>query len=355
MCFKIIQFFILTQKNSESEEIEEIPKEKEVRQVIIEQSTTSPNGGNKNKPSQTNQPSKKKGKGGILMNKNEPSMVKDNPVEEVVNHFEESHPKDAIEIQRTSSVVEHEKNTRNFRENKKAKKETPPVSPKSQPVKEVVVKQKRSVAPSTVDNGPVADENSITPLIRDLSRADLTKNQIQVLIDFLLNKQSDTIVRDPTEWSEGKSDILQKIRKQLQEKEAQLKNEQDALSGMQMKLKDLRAEFNNEKIQNNAALKAHMEQMHNLKAEIKGLQTEIQFLNEKHNNEKQSMTLSFKQLQQKYLQVSENLKTFESLPNVQQIQADNQLLQNEIISKNQQITELKVFADESRKMDVSIF
>jgi mRNA-degrading endonuclease HigB of HigAB toxin-antitoxin module len=124
---------------------------------------------------------------------------------------------------------------------------------------------------------------------------------------------------------------------------------------MQMKLKDLRAEFNNEKIQNNATLKAHMEQVNNLKAEIKGLQTEIQFLNEKHNNEKQSLTSQFKQLQQKYVQTAESLKAFESLPNVQQIQADNQLLQNEIISKNQQIAELKVFADESRKIDVNIF
>jgi chromosome segregation ATPase len=132
-----------------------------------------------------------------------------------------------------------------------------------------------------------------------------------------------------------------------------LKNEQDALSGMQMKLKDLRAEFNNEKIQFNASLKMHMEQLHGSKAEIKGLQTEIQFLNEKHNSEKQTLSMSFKQLQQKYMQVSESLKTFENLPNIQQIQSDNQILQNEIIAKNQQIVELKGRADESRQMDVS--
>lgn len=327
--------------------------------MAVEPSTTSPQSGNKNKQQQQNQPSKKKGgKGGILVNKNEPVLVKDTSSEEAVNHFEEIHPKDALEIQRTATVHE-EKNTRNFRDSKKAKKETPPVSPKNQPVKEAAVKQKKTIentaVATVVDGQNNSDEGSIKPLIRDLSRADLTKNQIQVLIDFLLNKQSDTFAKEPTEWSEGKSDLVQKLKKQLQEKEAQLKNEQDALSGMQMKLKDLRAEFNNEKIQNNATVKAHMEQVNNLKAEIKGLQSEIQFANEKHNSEKQSMTLSFKQLQQKYLQAAESLKAFESLPNIQQIQADNQLLQNEIISKNQQIAELKVFADESQKIDVSFY
>ncbi len=125
------------------------------------------------------------------------------------------------------------------------------------------------------------------------------------------------------------------------------------MSSMQMKLKDLRAEFNGEKIQYNATLKAHNEQMHNLKGEVKTLQSEIQFLNEKHNNEKQSMSVSFKQLQQKYLQASENLKTFEGIPNIQQIQDDNKALQNEISNKNQQIVELNKCADESRKNEVS--
>jgi chromosome segregation ATPase len=132
-----------------------------------------------------------------------------------------------------------------------------------------------------------------------------------------------------------------------------LKNEQDALTGMQMKLKDLRTEFNNEKIQSNAALKMHMEQLQASRAEIKGLNSEMQFLNEKHNSEKQALSMSFKQLQQKYMQVSESLKTFENLPNIQQIQNENQMLQKEIIAKNQQIVELKGRADENRQLDVS--
>ena len=122
---------------------------------------------------------------------------------------------------------------------------------------------------------------------------------------------------------------------------------------MQLKLKELRTELNTEKIQFNANLKAHMEQMQNYKSEVKTLQSEIHFLNEKHNNEKQTMTVSFKQLQAKYLQVSENLKAQETSVNTQQIQNENQVLQQEVVNKNQQIMELNVLIDENRQKEVS--
>lgn len=273
---------------------------------------------------------------------------------EELNHFEEIHPKDAVEIQRSSE----EKNVKPFRKNKPAK-ETPPVSPKNQPdakaIDEKNIKKKKTVELSAVDGKTVqlvTDETGITPLIRELSRADLTKNQIQVLIDFLLNKQSDTITKDPTEWSEGKSDVLQKLKKQLQEKEAQLKNEQDALSGMQIKLKELRTELNTEKIQFNANLKSYVEQIQNFKSETKTLQSEIQFLNEKHNNEKQTMTASFKQLQAKYMQVQESLKAQESSVTIQQVQNENQLLQQDVVNKNKHIIELKALVDEKCQKEV---
>lgn len=308
---------------------------------------------------------KGKGKGGILVNKNEPILVKDTSIEEEVNHFEEIHPKDAIEIHRNSIKEDAEKkHVREKRNVKPAKVETPPISPKNQPAKEVKAveekpaKKKRN-EPSTstaVDGGAVqlvSDETGITPLIREISRADLTRNQIQVLIDFLLNKQSDTLAHDPTEWSEGKSDLMQKLKKQLQEKEAQLKNEQDALAGMQSKLKELRGEFNTEKVQFNANLKAHSEQLHNSKLEIKNLQSEIQFLTDKHNTEKQTMSVSFKQLQAQCMQMKETLKAQEGLPNIQQVQSDNQTLQQELANKTQQILELNAFVEESRQKDVS--
>ena len=292
-----------------------------------------------------------------MVNKNEPVLVKEAPIEEEVNHFEEIHPKDAVEIHRIAVKEEVEK--KHFRDTKKAKPakvETPPVSPKNL-VKEVKTveekparKKRNEPSTSAVDGGVVqlvSDETGITPLIRELSRADLTKNQIQVLIDFLLNKQSDTLAHDPMEWSEGKSDLVQKLKKQLQEKEALLKNEQDALSGMQTKLKELRTEFNAEKVQFNANLKAHSEHLQSSRMEIKTLQSEIKLLTEKHNTEKQSLTVSCKQLQTKCIQMTESLKGQEALPGLRD---DNALLQQEVAKKTQQ---LSGSVEESRQKDVS--
>lgn len=301
-------------------------------------------------------PAQKKGKvkSGILVNKNDFVLVNEAPVEEA-NHFAEILPKDEFEIHH----IEVEKKM--LKKSKIFKSETPPVSPKTQvkPADEKPAKRKRN-EPSTSSNVDgnivqlVSDETGITPLIRELSRADLTKNQIQVLIDFLLNKQSDTLAHDPSEWSEGKSDLMQKLKKQLQEKEAQLKNEQDALAGMQLKLKELRNEFNTEKVQFNANLKSHSEKLQNSRMEIKNLQSEIQFLTDKHNTEKQSMSVSFKQLQSQYLLQKETLKAQEGLPNAQQVQAENQALQQEVAKKAQQLLELNTFVEESRQKDVSI-
>lgn len=314
------------------------------------------------KAQQAQQPGKKsKGKGGILVNKNEPVLVKEVRVEEEVNHFEEIHPKDDVEIHR--AVVKEEGEKKHFRDHKKAKQpkvETPPVSPKNQalkeakPVEERPAKKKRN-EPSTsaVDGGVVqsaSDEAGITPVMREIRRADLTKNQIQVLIDFLLNKQSDTFAQDPTEWSEGKSDMVQKLKKQLQEKEAQLKNEQDALVGMQTKLKELRAELNTEKVHANANFKSHAEQLQNSRMEVKNLQQEIQFLSDKYSMEKQTLTGSYKQLQMNFIQLQEKLKLQEDLPNIKQIQADNAAMQQEIANKSQQLV---AAIEELRQKDVS--
>lgn len=318
----------------------------------------------KKNATKAHQPKKGKGKGGILLNKNEPVLVKESPIEEEVNHFEEIHPKDDVEIHRNAVKEDGEK--KHFRDIKKlkaAKVDTPPISPKNQPVKEVKAveekpakKKRNESSTSAMDAGIVqlvSDETGITPLIRELSRADLTKNQIQVLIDFLLNKQSDTLAHDPTEWSEGKSDLVQKLKKQLQEKEEQLKNEQDALSGMQSKLKELRNEFNTEKVQFNANLKAHAEQLNHSKMEIKNLQTEIQFLNNKHSSEKQSMSASFNQIQAQCTQMKESLKAQDGMPNIQQLQAENQTLQQDVVIKNQQIVELNSFVEDVRQNHVS--
>ena len=125
------------------------------------------------KPQQSAVGKKGKGKGGILVNKNEPILVKDEPIEEEINHFEETQPKDAVEIHRAEP---EKKNYRDTKKSKPAKVETPPISPKNQPVKEVkpveekpAKKKRNEPSTSAVDGGVVqlvSDETGITPLIR---------------------------------------------------------------------------------------------------------------------------------------------------------------------------------------------
>lgn len=305
----------------------------------------------------------KKGKGAKqaqpvpTVTKSEPVVVAKQPpiVEEVIQRVEE--PKPAV-VEAPPRPAPEEKKTKKSKPNK----ETPPVSPKNQPtssapakssvvVEEKPTKKKRSELSASAVDGFVSDD--ITPLIREITKADLTKNQIQVLIDFLLNKQADTRIADPSEWSEGKSDLMQKLKRQVQETEAKWRNEQDQLLGTQKKLKELRSELNNEKIQANATIKMISEQMHASKLEVKSLQAELQNANEKHAQDKQTMSMSYKQLQTKLIQLQESLKAQEALPSVQQLESDNQLLHAELAKKNQQIMELKSVAEESRHTEVS--
>ncbi|KAK4885227.1 hypothetical protein RN001_001498 [Aquatica leii] len=85
-------------------------------------------------------------------------------------------------------------------------------------------------------------------LLNVVRKAELSRSEVQILIDLLLNKQHEApAVVD--QWSEGKADPVQKLRKQLAEKEKALTEEQEALVGVQAKLREVRAEQTAEKVQ----------------------------------------------------------------------------------------------------------
>ncbi|XP_045461094.1 kinectin isoform X2 [Harmonia axyridis] len=78
-------------------------------------------------------------------------------------------------------------------------------------------------------------------IVNMVNNADLSHADIQMLINLLLNKQSDApkVLED---WSEGKYDPVQRLKKQLAEKEKALIDEKEALMGVQIKLKEVRNE-----------------------------------------------------------------------------------------------------------------
>ncbi|XP_076259142.1 uncharacterized protein LOC143195656 isoform X18 [Rhynchophorus ferrugineus] len=114
-------------------------------------------------------------------------------------------------------------------------------------------------------------------LIHALRNAELSRSEVQLLIDLLLNKQLEApAVID--EWTEGKSDPVQKLKKQLAEKEKLLAEEQEVLVGVQTKLKEVRSEQLAERAQMQQKLRAAEEGKIELIANHNRLQQKIQEL-----------------------------------------------------------------------------
>ncbi|XP_035779165.1 RNA polymerase II degradation factor 1-like isoform X2 [Anopheles albimanus] len=328
-----------------------------------------------------------KGSGGILVNKAEPVLVK--PVESVpeMNHFAEIHPKDALEIARQQKQEEEAKAQKQHqqpkeqRQSKHKKENNSKLSPKPNGIEQqqqqqqqlqlqnahavpVVVEMKKhhhsdskaaSAVPVTQKDKStkkkrnellsqehlteLTDSVNVQTLVNILSTAELPRNDIQILIDFLLNKQQDTLAKDPSEWNDP-SDPLQKLKRQLQEKETALLEEQQAAAGLQAKLKELRQELNAEKVHTSAVLKSYVEELNNRKQEVQQLTQELHTIKEKTANEKHTLSIQFQQLQAKYIQLSkEHAANQDHGATIAQLNNDLQLLQQELMAKSQLLNE----------------
>lgn len=119
------------------------------------------------------------------------------------------------------------------------------------------------------------DEISVNVLIMLLAKAELSRSEIQVVIDYLLNKQSDSGAVIKSEWTEGKQDLVARLKKQLAERETQLQNEQDAAAAFQEKLKLLRLELNAEKTQNSNTAKMYILEMAQKEKEMEVLSSKV--------------------------------------------------------------------------------
>lgn len=349
-------------------------------------------GGGKNK---NNKQGGGGGKGGILLNKSEPVLVKQESAPEI-NHFEEIHPKDALEIARqhkeeeakkshpkeapapaaATTVKKEEKSHPKDQRKQKGGKDAKPTQTKTSAVEEIPVvpaavtpvvsnpvaaapapqaevsKEKANVVNKDKSNkkkknelitqqlaAEVHDAVNVQSLVRILGKADLPRNDIQILIDFLLNKQQDTLTKDPSEWNDP-SDPLQKLKKQLQEKQNQLEEEQKGAAGLHAKLKELRQELNSEKSQASSVVKSFNEELNNKKLEVQNLTQQLQLVSDKYSAEKQALTHQFQQLQAKYVQLSEkHAAAQEGVASVAQLNENIQILQRELMTKNQLLNE----------------
>lgn len=133
------------------------------------------------------------------------------------------------------------------------------------------------------------------PLVQ---KAELSRSEIQILIDQLLNKQLDNPM-EHSEWTEGRADPIIKLKKQLAEKDKALAEEHEASVTFQNKLKELRSELNSERSRLTANVK-QLEEALNVKiTEAQTLHTRMQHILESHAAEKQGFARQIEQLQSK--------------------------------------------------------
>ncbi|KAJ6635149.1 hypothetical protein Bhyg_13732, partial [Pseudolycoriella hygida] len=274
---------------------------------------------------------------------------------ETLNHFEEIHPKDDLELKKQQIEMAENakpnskkdgKKSKNKRELPSPKTEKPSVtvvenvvviekevasteSPKIQPVKEKQSKKKKSepaIVPQYINDGEF--DMNVSAMIGMLGKVDLTRGEIQILIDYLLNKQQDTIVNH-SDWSD---DIVQKLRKQLEEKSLQLAEEQKVSMGYHNKFREMRNEIQNDRTSYLSRISTLNDELNAKKLEIQTIRQELTFQNEKFANEHKVLSNNLQQLQ---------TALFNEKQNHSQDQSQHQQLIDDNYNKTQIIKEFQ--------------
>ncbi|XP_058974217.1 putative leucine-rich repeat-containing protein DDB_G0290503 isoform X4 [Musca domestica] len=303
-------------------------------------------------------------KGGILVHKNEPANVKENvSAEAAANHFDIKTPKDAVELKKAEKKEEksQQQQQQQQQQNKKDKSnkktnasnenlptvtETPIVkevkqaeekirqnSPKTSQQKQKQQNKKQKDSKDIVaglEKLSESDTIGVSLLMNLFRRAELNRSEIQILIDYLLNRQQDM----PSSHSEWSDDICQKLKRQLEEKEKALAEELEASIGIQAKLRELRTEINTERASMSSTIKSYTEKLATKDQDISLLEQKIKTLND-------TLTLERQQFQAKLMH--------EKQAGSQDIMAQLQMLQKELALKDKCIAELTCMVNASHQ------
>ncbi|XP_032691151.1 kinectin-like isoform X2 [Odontomachus brunneus] len=295
----------------------------------------------------------------ILINKDEPSTIVTElspsqlPLAEA-NHFDIIHPKDDLELVRSHSRENLQQLSQPETAANKSPKDTPTKSKKNnkdvvkkkdenakdekqevntqtnasfankETVKEIKEQQKetpvKEIKEAVKETAPIVqsankeskktkkkndilaqiegDAVNVQLLMLFIQKAELSRSEIQILIDHLLNKQMDNPL-EHSEWTEGRADPVIKLKKQLAEKEKALTDEHEASIAFQNKLKELRAELNGERSRFSANTRQLEETLSAKMTETQTLHTRMQHILESHAAEKQGFARQIEQLQTK--------------------------------------------------------
>lgn len=184
-----------------------------------------------------------------------------------------------------------------------------------------------------------SDAVNVNAIMQQLGHTELTRSEIQILIDFLLNKQQDTGNVTHSDWSD---DPIHKLRNQLEEKDRLLSEEQKAMYATQTKLRELRAELNAERTQAAHLRTAHSDELSVLKADLNQVQQDRQLLVERTNTEKQALNKQLQHLQQKLFQEqTAQAQNQEQIQKVQQLTETNAQLSTDLLNKTNIIQDMQ--------------
>ncbi|XP_073827305.1 SMC superfamily domain-containing protein aluminum tubes isoform X4 [Musca autumnalis] len=315
---------------------------------------------NVNKQQKGKKDKKPGAKSGILVHKNEPANVKESTADAPVttNHFDTKPPKDAVELKK--SEKKEEKSQQQQQQNKKDKSNKKPANTSTENLatEMPVVKEVKQAEEKIRQNSPKttqqkqkqqnkkqketkemvagleklseSDTIGVSLLMNLFRRAELNRSEIQILIDYLLNRQQDM----PSSHSEWSDDICQKLKRQLEEKEKLLAEEQEASIGIQAKLRELRTEINTERATMSSTIKSYTEKLATKDQDIALLEQKIKTLND-------TLTLERQQFQAKLIH--------EKQTGSQDLVAQLQMLQNEVALKDKCIAELTCLVNASRQ------
>ncbi|XP_050675311.1 kinectin-like isoform X3 [Leptidea sinapis] len=162
-------------------------------------------------------------------------------------------------------------------------------------LKQALVSQPPAASPSVSKNKKkkaepnvlslIANEGggvAVNELVRVVKEASLSRTEIQILTDTLLNKQHDPLP-EHSEWTEGPNDPIQKLKKQLADKEKALADEIEASQALHAKLKELRVNLNAERGRATAASRSAEQAASAVRAELHTSQVRLQRLVEENH------------------------------------------------------------------------
>jgi ribosome-binding protein 1 len=305
----------------------------------------------------------------IHKEKSESECVKITSIDSVIgsaNHFEELQPKDDFELFRSVGGEERLKDDveKNTDTSTGTEGDTQKQVHKKQQETVTVVSQKENNPPIITSsiNGFIGntgkekkkkksefntlqqlagDTNSsnISILLNLVRKAELSRSEVQVLIDLLLNKQHEApVVLD--EWSEGKSDPVQKLKKQLAEKDKLILEEKQIVASTQTKLREIRSEHQNEKTALQQIIHKKQKEVTQLDQQIQQLQTQIQeevMKNHKLREEYATIQMQRQQFEMRLSQVKESEGIINQLQNdIQELSSINDQLRMESLRLNEE-------------------